>query len=232
MIPGRRSIPHADGDIELNAGLDAHHADRRQHRRPADPGGQPLPFRRDQPGAVVRPRRRARQAARHRRRHRGALRAGPDARGHPGAVSRQPRSCTGSAATSWERSTDGPHPPRRLCRHVRPHHRRSRAPRRHRPDRRGGTRPHHLRRGGEVRRRQGDPRRHGPVAGVAGRRRGRYGDHQRADHRPLGHREGRCRDHQRPHRARSARPAIPTSSRTSTSSSAPAPRSSPARARS
>ena len=109
-------------------------------------------------------------------------------------------SCRGSAPLSWERSTDGPHASRRLCRHVRPHHRRSRPPRRHRPDRRGGTRPHHLRRGGEVRRRQGDPRRHGPVAGLAGGRRGRYGDHQRADHRSLGHREGRCRDHQRPHR--------------------------------
>ena len=46
-------------------------------------------------------------------------------------------------------------------------------------------------RGGQVRRRQGDPRRHGPVAGVAGRRRRRYGHHQRADRRPLGHRQGR-----------------------------------------
>ncbi len=88
MIPGE--ILPAAGDIELNAGLAAHHADRRQHRRPADPGRQPLPLRRNQSGAVVRPRRRARQAAGHRRRHRGALRARPDARSHPGPVSRQP----------------------------------------------------------------------------------------------------------------------------------------------
>ncbi len=49
-----------------------------------------------------------------------------------------------------------------------------------------------LRRGGEVRRRQGDPRRHGPEpADVEGRRRHRH--HQRADRRPLGHRQGRHR---------------------------------------
>ena len=198
MIPGE--ILPADGDIELNAGLAAHHADRRQHRRPADPGRQPLPFRGDQPGAVVRPRQ-PRAAS---------VSTSPPA---PRCVSNRARrakspwcriaaaaSCRASAPPSWERSTDGPHASRRLCRHVRPDHRRSRPARRHRPDRRGGTRPHHLRRGGEVRRRQGDPRRHGPVAGVAGGRRGRYGDHQRADHRSLGHREGRCRDHQRPHR--------------------------------
>ena len=39
---------------------------------------------------------------------------------------------------------------------------RPRAPRRHRPGHRDRARPHDLRRGGEVRRRQGDPRRHGP----------------------------------------------------------------------
>ena len=178
----------------------AHHAHRRQHRRSADPGWQPLPLRGNQPGTLLStaPPRAA------------SVSTSPPA---PRCVSNQARRvkshwcriaadawCRGSAPPSWERSTDGPPASRRLCRHVRPHHRRSRPPRRYRPDRRGGTRPHHLRRGSEVRRRQGDPRRHGPVAGIAGGRRGRYGDHQCADHRSLGHREGRCRDHQRPHR--------------------------------
>jgi urease subunit alpha len=53
--------------------------------------------------------------------------------------------------------------PRRLCRHVRPDHRRQGAPCRHRTLHRGREGPHHLWRGSEVRRRQGDPRRHGPV---------------------------------------------------------------------
>jgi urease beta subunit len=53
---------------------------------------------------------------------------------------------------------------------------------------------HDLRRGGEVRRRQGDPRRHGPerrLSRAAGRRRHRH--HQCADRRSLGHLQGRCR---------------------------------------
>ena len=54
MIP-ERSFP-ADGTIELNAGRAAVTLTRRQHRRPADPGRQPLPFLRDQPGARLRPR--------------------------------------------------------------------------------------------------------------------------------------------------------------------------------
>ena len=50
-----------------------------------------------------------------------------------------------------------------LCRHVRPDHGRSGAARRHRPLRRGREGSHdRLRRGSEVRRRQGDPRWHGP----------------------------------------------------------------------
>ena len=87
-----------------------------------------------------------------------------------------------------------------------------------------------LRRGGEVRRRQGDPRRHGPEPAAAPTRGRRHRDHQRADRRldwgivkgDIGIKDGRI--------AASARPAIPTSSRASTSSSARAPRSSPARA--
>ena len=45
-----------------------------------------------------------------------------------------------------------------------PTDRRPRAPGRHRAVHRGRAGPHDLRRGGQVRRRQGDPRRHGPVA--------------------------------------------------------------------
>ena len=54
---------------------------------------------------------------------------------------------------------------RRLCRHVRADGRRPGAARRHRAVHRGRGGPHDLWRGGQVRRRQGDPRRHGPVAG-------------------------------------------------------------------
>ena len=50
-----------------------------------------------------------------------------------------------------------------------------------------------LRRGGEIRRRQGDPRRHGAIAGHQQAGRGRYRHHQCADRRPLGHRQGRRR---------------------------------------
>ena len=119
-----------------------------------------------------------------------------------------------------------PQPPsaRALRRHVRPDHRRPGPPRRHRTHHRGREGFHHLRRGGEVRRRQGDPRRHGPGAGDQRRGRGRHRHHQRADHRSLGHRQGRHRHQGRPHRRPSARPAIPTSSPASPSSSGPAPK--------
>ena len=193
MIPGE--IVPAHGDIELNAGLP------RTTLTVANTGDRPIQvgshyhFAETNPALPF-----DRAAARGQRLDIAAGTAvrfepGQTARGHPGPVSRQPHRATASAATSWERSTDGPHHPPRLCRHVRPDHRRPRAPGRHRPDRRGRARLHHLRRGGEVRRRQGDPRRHGPVAGVAGRGRGRHRHHQRADHRPLGHRQGRRRHH-------------------------------------
>ena len=82
----------------------------------------------------------------------------------------------------------------RLCRHVRAHHRRPGAAGRYRSHHRGREGFHHLRRGGEVRRRQGDPRRHGAVAGHQQAGRGRYRHHQCADRRSLGHRQGRRRD--------------------------------------
>ncbi len=87
MIPGEMFIK--DGEIELNAGRKTVTLTRRQFRRPADPGRLALPFLRDQPGAEIRAQKSARHAARYRRRHRGALRAGADARGHAGRARRQ-----------------------------------------------------------------------------------------------------------------------------------------------
>ena len=91
------------------------------------------------------------------------------------------------------------YPAFRLCGHVRPYHRRPGAARRYRSHHRGGEGFHRLWRGGEIRRRQGDPRRHGPVPGHQQAGCGRYRHHQRADRRPLGHREGRCRHQGRLH---------------------------------
>ncbi|CAA9416485.1 MAG: Urease alpha subunit, partial [uncultured Ramlibacter sp.] len=98
----------------------------------------------------------------------------------------------------------GAHRTPRLCRDVRPHHRRPRATGRHRAGDRGRGRLHlarrRLRRGGEVRRRQDHPRRHGaePAHSSGGL------DGLRADERagagPLGHRQGRHRTQGRPHR--------------------------------
>ena len=70
---------------------------------------------------------------------------------------------------------------------------RSRSARRHRSHHRGGKGFHHLWRGGEVRRRQGDPRRHGPIASHQQAGRGRYRHHQCVDLGSLGHRERRSR---------------------------------------
>ena len=227
----RRNLP-ATGDIELNAGLP------RTTLTVANTGDRPIQVGSHYHFAETNPALSFDRAAA--RGQRLDIAAGTAVRFEPGQTREvtlvpyrgAPRRARLPRRRHGRRSTDGPHHPPRLCRHVRPDHRRPRAPRRYRPDRRGGTRPHHLRRGSEIRRRQGDPRRHGPVAGLAGRGRGRYGHHQRADHRPLGHRQGRCRDHRTAASRRSARPAIRTCSRASTSSSAPAPRSSPARARS
>ena len=121
--------------------------------------------------------------------------------------------------------------PRRLRRHVRADHRRQGAARRYRSHRRGGEGLHHLRRGGEVRRRQGDPRRHGPEPGLARRGRRRHRHNQRADHRPHRHLQGRRRPQGRPHR-RHRQGRQPGRAAGVTSSSAQAPRRSPARARS
>ena len=63
MIPGEMIA--APGEIELNEGAPTVTSEGRQHRRPADPGRQPLPFLRDQRGAALRPRQGARHAPRH-----------------------------------------------------------------------------------------------------------------------------------------------------------------------
>jgi urease subunit beta len=55
MIPGEMRI-EADGEIELNAGRATTPPERRQYRRPADPGRLALPLRRDQCRAGFRPR--------------------------------------------------------------------------------------------------------------------------------------------------------------------------------
>ena len=226
MIPGEIFIK--DGDIELNAGRKTVTLDGRQYRRPADPGRLALSFLRDQSGAEVRPQEGARHAARYRRRHRGALRAGPDPRGDAGRSRRRRARSTASARTSWASFEETAHADQdlalRLCRHVRPHHRRPRAARRHRSHHRGREGLHHLRRGGEVRRRQGDPRRHGPEPGHQPAGRGRHRHHQCADPRPLGHRQGRCRPQGRPHRRHRQGRQSRHPARRRPSSSAPAPR--------
>ena len=230
MIPGE--IITVPGVIELNAGLDRTDTVGRQHWRSADPGRQPLSFRRDQSCLTF-----DRVAARGMRLD---IPAGTAVRFEPG----QTREVTlvpyrGSRVVSGFPRRD--HGRAGLMARI------SRAAY---ADMFGPTTGDRvrladtelfvqverdlttLRRRGEVRRRQSDPRRHGPVAGIAGRRCGRYGDHQRADHRSLGHREGRYRHLARPDRRRSAKPETPISSRMSTSSSVRAPRSSPAKARS
>ena len=125
------------------------------------------------PALELRPRRGARLPAGHPGGNRGPVRAGADAHGRSRspttarASCRLPRRGDGPARTSDRDEDDRPP---RLRRDVRPHDGRSRAPGRHRPGHRDRARPHHLRRGGEVRRRQGDPRRHGAEP-ARGRRR-------------------------------------------------------------
>ena len=187
MIPGE--IITAAGEIELNAGRATHHARGRQHRRPADPGRLALSFLRDQRGAALRPRQGARHAARHSGRHRGALRARPDARGDAGAASRRARTVFGFQQNGDGRSSDMAKISRAAYADMyRPDGRRQGAARRYRTHHRGREGLHHLWRGGEIRRRQGDPRRHGPEPGDARGGRGRHRHHQCADRRSLGHR--------------------------------------------
>ena len=142
----------------------------------------------------------ARLAARHSRRHRGALRAGPAPRGDLGADRRRaprlrlpaedhgtalmPQPLSRAAYAAMYGPTVGDRvrlADTELFIEVE----------------KDFTVPW---RGGEIRRRQGDPRRHGPVAGHPRRRCHGHGHHQRPDPRPLGHRQSRYRPEGRPHR--------------------------------
>ena len=182
----------------MNDGREEHFADRRQFRRQADPGRQPLSFLRNQCGLAVRPRPGARHAARHSGRNRRAVRARSDPRGTlvPLGGSREiygfQQKVMGSAVDHGTfmsapdiRTVDwsfflmpaakglamADHADARcLCRHVRADGRRPRPARRHVAHRRNRERPHDLWRRSEIRRRQGHPRRHGPVADRAARK--------------------------------------------------------------
>ena len=72
-VPGEVIV--RDGEIVINEGRETIDAAGRQPRRPAHSGGQPLSLRRDQPRAGLRPPRRLRNAPRHPRRNRRAVRA-------------------------------------------------------------------------------------------------------------------------------------------------------------
>ena len=152
MIPGEYFLEPTT-PIELNAGRPTRAHRGHQPRRPADPGRLPLPFLRSEPLARVRPRGGLRHAAEHRRRHRGALRAGRHARGRAGRDRRHarglraerlvegplddaavPRRGAAGGRTALHRKPVGdedrsPH----LRRSLRADHRRSHPPRRHRP---------------------------------------------------------------------------------------------------
>ena len=112
MMPGE--IFPAPGELELNDGRRNPITHRgRQHRRPADPGRQPLSFLRDQRGAEVRPQARQGHAARHRRRHRGALRARPVAHRAAHALPRRRARATASRPGSRASSARSPRSARR-----------------------------------------------------------------------------------------------------------------------
>ena len=126
---------HADGEIELNEGASAIDAERRQYRRPADPGRLHYHFFETNPALRF-----DREKARGMRLD---IAAGTAVRFEPGQTRevplvplrrqarglRLPQARDGSALMSM-RSLH--HLALRLCRHVRPDHRRPRPARRHR----------------------------------------------------------------------------------------------------
>ena len=162
MIPGEFDI--LPGTIELNAGRETLTV------RVANTGDRPiqvgisLPLLRGQRGAALRPRGDARHAARHPRRHGRALRARPEpyraARRLGGARRVFGFSGRDSGGTSMAVSSTAARTP--TCT-ARPTGDRVRLAR-HGPVGRNRARPDALRRRGQVRRRQGHPRRHGAVA--------------------------------------------------------------------
>ena len=153
-----------------------------EHRRPPHPGRLALSLLRGQPRPGLRPGGRLRPAAQCPGRHGGALRArrrearragraggtaggvrpqrphrGPALRGAPRRASAPRRGARASGAAPREPA----HPAPAVRGPLRTHGGGPRAPGRHRAARRGRARPHRLRRRGQVRRRQGDPRWHG-----------------------------------------------------------------------
>ncbi len=181
-----------DGDIVANEGRAHRRADGREHRRPPDPGRLALPLLRGQPRAALRPRAAFGMRLDMPAGHGGALRAGrreardawSELAGARARVRPERRSTRGRA-----REDAGAR--RRLADVGAAVDERCASPRRQYADLYGPTTGDRvrladtelfieierdftvLRRGGEVRRRQGHPRRHGPVGARHARRRRR-----------------------------------------------------------
>ena len=150
------------GDIEINAGRDDAHGRRSPTPATAHPGGLSLSFLRDEPGAAIRARIHERFSPEHRRRHRGALRARAGTRSRAGRLRRRSRGVRLPRRRSWASCHDAQSDtPRAYAEMYGP----TTGDRVRLGDtelvHRGRARPHDLRRRSEVRRRQGDPRRHG-----------------------------------------------------------------------
>ena len=216
---GIGAVTPADGD-DRDQRRPRHPPRRRgQHRRPPDPGRLALPLLRGQPGAEF-----DRAAARG---FRLDIAAGTAVRFEPGQTrtvdlvaydgARVVHGFRGEVMGPLDGAPMKTIDRARLRGDVRPHDRRPRPAGRHRPGHRGRTRPHHLRRGGEVRRRQGDPRRHGAEPARAASRRRRHGDHQRASCSTSAASSRPTSASSTAASAASARPATPTCSPASTS---------------
>ena len=183
----------------------AHDAGRREHRRPAGAGRLALPLRGGEPGP-------GRSTARRRSGYRLDIPAGTSVRFEPG-VEREVTLVPSGRRVRIVRGLRAMHRPRALRRAARADGRRPDPARRHRPAHRGhrGPQPRRrLRRRGDLRRRQGDPRVDGPGRRDPCRGRAGPGDHRCGGPRPLGCRQGRRRRAGRPDRRRSARPATRT----------------------
>jgi urease subunit alpha len=135
MIPGEMHIE--PGEIELNAGRET------IRLSVANTGDRPIQvgshyhFAETNAALVLRPRRGARFPARHRRRYRGALRAGADAQRATGGAGRRAPGLWFHWPWSWEPSNERQDLAPGLRRNVRPDRRRPRAPGRHRAVDRG-----------------------------------------------------------------------------------------------
>ena len=159
MIPGEMRV--AAGDIELNKGRKPCRFRSTNTGRPADPGRLALSLLRDQRRAEFRAQEGLRLPAEHRRGHGGALRAGPEAHGGAGRARGRPQ-VFGFTGAGHGNAQDEDHHAQAYAEMFGPT---------------VGDRVRladtellievendftDLRRGSEVRRRQSDPRRHGP----------------------------------------------------------------------